>query len=63
MTDSGSIETTGGFVFVYPAPALVIVTADIVPAADTVATAVAFADVVPIPAKIVPIPAVTPIDT
>ena len=50
MTDSGSIETTGGFVFVYPSPALVIVTADIVPAADTVATAVAFVEVVPIPA-------------
>ena len=42
--------TIGGFVFVYPAPALMIVIADIVPTPDTVATAVAFVDVVPIPA-------------
>ena len=55
--------TNGGFVFVYPNPAYVTVIADIVPTPDTVATAVAFVDVVPIPAVIVPIPAVTPIET
>ena len=48
---------------VYPNPAYETVTADIVPAAETVAFAVAFPDVVPIPAVIVPIPAVTPIET
>ena len=47
----------------YPNPAYVTVIADIVPAAVTVASAVAFPDVVPTPAVIVPIPAVTPIDT
>ena len=47
----------------YPNPAYVTVIADIVPAADTVASAVAFPDVVPTPAVIVPIPAVTPIET
>ena len=63
MTDSDSIITTGGFVFVYPAPAFVIVTADIVPTPETVAIAVALVVVVPIPAVIVPIPAVTPMET
>ena len=48
---------------VYPNPAYVTVIADIVPAAETVASAVAFPDVVPTPAVIVPIPAVTPIET
>ena len=48
---------------VYPNPAYETVTADIVPAAETVAFAVAFPDVVPTPAVIVPIPAVTPIET
>ena len=50
-------------VFVYPNPAYETDIADIVPAADTVAFAVAFPDVVPTPAVIVPIPAVTPIET
>ena len=55
--------TSGGLVCVYPNPAYVTVIADIVPAAETVASAVAFPDVVPTPAVIVPIPAVTPIET
>ena len=50
VTDSGSTNTIGGFVLVYPEPALTTEIADIVPIPDTVATAVAFADVVPIPA-------------
>ena len=55
--------TKGGFVCVYSNPAYETDIADIVPAADTVAFAVAFPDVVPTPAVIVPIPAVTPIET
>ena len=55
--------TNGGLVFVYPNPAYETDIADIVPAADTVALAVAFPDVVPTPEVIVPIPAVTPIET
>ena len=63
VIDSDSTNTDGGFVLVYPEPAFVILIADTVPRPDTVASAVAFVDVVPIPAWMVPIPAVTPIET
>ena len=61
---SGSINTIGGFVFVYPAPGFVRDKELTVPTPDKPATAVALVlTVIPIPAKIVPIPAVTPIET